>query len=310
MINLNIIVNDVTDVLQFFNLIDIRRYTGSGSPSVPIDESQFTTVSGGIDQVSNRTNVSDVLLVSGYTQYYFTDPTGTVDNWYISRYRSTATGMVSSWSDPSQGSDSPLYHRAIYPVERSFSTEDALIISKIRNLIGDALALKYHSNEDCNRFRVNDYTLDMGYHKCWPLYITVDGVEKVSTADPYVDNYRYLTFSGIIDDTTNIAMYVSTFRYSDVEIYNAYTTAMIPPMLTKYNVTTDHMILQAAIDILEGENVDDFVQEGAKIKEGDDSFDPSPGFRARNELIGRLHKRLDALINQYLFVNTEGVLVD
>ena len=70
------------------------------------------------------------------------------------------------------------------------------------------------------------------------------------------------------------------------------------------------MILQAAIDLLEGENADDFVQEGAKIKEGDDSFDPNPGFKARNELLKRLRKRLDKLVDQYIFIGIDGVLID
>ena len=310
MITLHIIVNDIDEVLQFFDLVDIRRYTGIGNPSIPVDEGEFTTVSGGIDQVSNRTDVSNVLLIAGYTQYYFTDPIGTVDSWYISRYRNTSTGMVSSWSEPSQGSDSPLYHRAIYPIERAFSTEDDLIISKIRNLIGDNKVLKYFGTDLCDELKIDEHTLDAGDTKIWPLYITVDDVEKVSTVDPYVDNYRYLTFSGIITEDTDIMMYASSFRYSDVEVYNAYNGCLLPPGLTKDTVTSDHLILQTAIDLLEGELTTDLIDMGAKVKEGDDSFDPTSGFKYRQETLKRLKRRLDDLIAQYMFVATDGVRVD
>ena len=310
MITLNIIVNDIDNVLQFFNIIDIRKYNGSGDPTTPIDESHFTTVSGGIDQVSNRTNVSDVLLLPGHSEYYFTDPVGTSTSWYISRYRNTSTGMTSGWSDPVQAGSSPLYHRTIYPAERSFSSDDTFVISRIRYLIGDNKSLVYFDTDMCSEFRVNDHTLDVGDSKIWPLYISVDGVEKTSITDPYVDNYRYLTFSGTLTDDSAVLMYASTFRYSDVEIYDAYKYCMIPPGLTKETVTKDHMVLQTAINLLEAELTTDLIDMGAKVKEGDDSFDPTSGFKYRQETLKRLRKRLDDLIDQYMFVATDGVRVD
>jgi hypothetical protein len=310
MININIIVNDIADVLQVFELIDLRKYTGSGTPSVPIDELLYTTISGGIDRVSNRVNVSDVILLAGYVQYYFTDPAGTSDSWYISRYRNTSTGMVSSWSEPAQGGDNPLYHRAIYPTERGFSTSDDLVISKIRNLIGDTKKLAYYNTEACTELIINDHTMDMGEPKMWPLFVSLDDVEKVSATDPYVDNYRFLTFSGTLTDTSDVMVFAETFRFSDVEIYNAYNVCMLPPMLTQQTVTEDHLILQTAIDLLEGELTTDLIDMGAKVKEGDDSFDPTAGFKFRQETLRRLKRRLQQLIDQYMFINTDGVLID
>ena len=93
-------------------------------------------------------------------------------------------------------------------------------------------------------------------------------------------------------------------------IHDVYTVAMIPPGLTSATVTEDHLILQAAIDILEGENHSDYRLSGDKIRDGDTAFDPSPGFVAREKSIGRLKKRLADLVIQYIMLGGLGVLVD
>ena len=105
---LTITVDDINNVLTIFNVVELLKYTGSGTPSTPVDLVDYTTMSG-IDQVNHRTGVSDIYLNTSNSQYYFTDPDGTANNWYISRYTTTATGTYSGWSDPIQGDDGDLY---------------------------------------------------------------------------------------------------------------------------------------------------------------------------------------------------------
>ncbi len=293
MITLDIYVAEIGTVISVFDSVKIYR---------------SDTEDGDYQEIS--TPATRISLIDGVVDYVFVDAAGTSANWYRSSYYSSHSFVESSLSDPVQGGKSPLYHRAIYPPEVSFTPEQEDIVSKIRNLIGDRQQLGYLNLETCDDVITNNpHIIDLD-KKIWPVYICLSDVEKISRTDPYVDGYRYLTFSGEVDPSSSLEIFYAEFRFSDAEIYDAFDSAMVPPMLTTATVTSDHMILQAAIDLLEGENADDFVQEGAKIKEGDDNFDPSPGFKARNELIGRLRKRLNRLIDQYIFIGIDGVLVD
>lgn len=293
MITLDIYVAEIGTVTQIFDSIKIYR---------------ADTEDGTYVEISTPT--TRISLIGGVTDYVFVDASGNQTYWYRSSYFSSGSGIESSLSDPVQGGTGVLYHRSIYPSEVSFTPDQEDVVNKIRSLTGDRKTLGYLNLATCDDVITNDpHILDID-KKMWPLYISLDGVEKISRTDPYVDGYRYLTFSGVVDATSSLEIFYAQFRFSDAEVYGAYDTAMIPPGLSTNNVTTDHMILQSAIDLLEGENADDFVQEGAKIKEGDDSFDPSPGFKARNELLKRLHRRLDKLVDQYLFIGIDGVLID
>lgn len=90
MISLTVTVDNITTVTEVFDRIELRQYLYFGAPPVGeitdlIALSDYTTISG-IDTLSNRYNVSDILLRPSTTQYYFTHTSGTSDSWYISRY--------------------------------------------------------------------------------------------------------------------------------------------------------------------------------------------------------------------------------
>ena len=197
-----------------------------------------------------------------------------------------------------------------YEIELELSSDDSIIIDKIRILVGDKKKVIHDYISTCqSRVSDNDQTLEMK-SKGWPKSIYWNGAEETSSSGVIVNGYRYLTFSGSITSTDTIDMYYYSFRNSDTEIYDTYNKAMIPPGLTSTNVTSDHMILQTAIDILEAESWQSYNSEGVKLREGDTTFDPSPGFVAREKAIARLYKRLDDLITQYIMSGIEGVLVD
>lgn len=250
------------------------------------------------------TSIHSFALSAGTSTYYYTDATGDATNWYKSRYYNPTTMIYSSYSDAVQGEESELFNNVTYPQEAYFGTADETTIKKIRILIGDVIEVRREYQEECQSSVSEDrHTYELA-QKGWPLYVSLADVEMTSSSDPYVDGYRYLTFSGTIGETDSVDIWYSTFRWSDSEILDHYNNTMIPPGLTTTTVTTDHLIIQAAIDLLEAENWRDYIENGARIQDSDTEWDPSPGYRARESAIKRLQKRLDDLVKQYMLLHS------
>jgi hypothetical protein len=290
MIQLTIYVDDITTVMSVFT--HIRLYTSS-------------------EENGSYTHLDYIALVGGQSVYEYTHVAGTSDTWYKSSYWSVST--ESSLSDPVQGADAELYHYPTYPTEVSFSTSEQSLIRKIRRLIGDNKAVErmyLDGDEFISALKEDDKTVDID-DRGWPVYITVNDVEKTSYQDPVVQGYKYLTFSGTLDsDSDVVAIWYYSFKFSDREIYQAYSDAMIPPGLTSTSVTQDHLILQSAIDLLQNMYAEDAVDDGAVIRDDMSLYDPTPGLRQRDALIKRLQDMLDILVKQYMFSDVSGVLVD
>jgi hypothetical protein len=88
---------------------------------------------------------------------------------------------------------------------------------------------------------------------------------------------------------------------------------MIPPLVPSDCVSQDHLMLQAAIDLLENMTAEDIVDDGASIRDDMTLYDPSPGLRERDKLINRLRKQLDGLVKECIkssMLGLEGVLID
>jgi hypothetical protein len=290
MIQLTIYVDDITTVMSVFT--HIRLYTSS-------------------TEAGTYTHLDYISLVGGQSTYDYTHVAGTSDTWYRSSYWSVST--ESSLSDPVQGADAELYHYPTYPTEVSFSTSEQDLIRKIRRLIGDNKSVErmyLDGDEFISALKEDDKTVDID-DRGWPVYITVNDVEKTSYQDPVVQGYKYLTFSGTLDsDSDVVAIWYYSFKFSDREVYQAYSDAMIPPGLTSTNVTQDHLILQAAIDLLQNMHAEDAVDDGAVIRDDMSLYDPAPGLRERDNIIKRLQKMLDILVKQYMFSDVSGVLLD
>ena len=147
-------------------------------------------------------------------------------------------------------------------------------------------------------------------------YISINDVEYTSSNDPIVQGYRYLTFSGTLNSGVQndvINIWYHTFKFSDREVYEAYGDAMIPPLVPSDCVSQDHLMLQAAIDLLENMTAEDMIDDGAMIRDDMTLYDPSPGLRERDKLINRLRKQLDALVRECIkssMLGLEGVLID
>lgn len=297
MVKLTIYVEDIASIINLFT--HIRIYTS--------DSESGTYVL-----------LAALALSPGVSTYEYTHITGDSDTWYRSSYYNTVTTTESSLSNAVRGSDPAIFHSPTYPAEYEFAAEEKTIIRKIRRLIGDLLQLsRIYSTEDefCTYIESDEHTVNLGT-KGWPVYVSINNTEYTSLDDPLVQGYQYITFSGTLvsggqNPTINIWFY--TFQYSDREIYEAYGDAMIPPLVSSDCVTKDHLMLQAAIDLLESTSAYNAFHDGAMIRDDQTIYDPSAGSRERSGLIGRLRKQLDMLVKECIkssLLNVEGVLID
>jgi hypothetical protein len=297
MINLTIEVADIAVIISMYDQIKI--YTSDA------EDGTYTY----LDSIS---------LLSGVSVYSYLDIDGTPDIWYKSSYYNSSSENESTLSNAAHGTAPSLFHTVSYPQEFDFDADEEILIRKIRRLIGDLKQLENlyaDGTEFCSAVLGDNKTIDLG-EKGWPVYVSIDSIEYTSLTNPIVQGYRYLTFSGTLSsgvqsDVVNI--WYHTFKFSDREIYEAYGDAMIPPLVSSSCVSQDHLMLQAAIDLLESMAAEDMVDDGATIRDDMTLYDPSPGLRERSNLINRLRKQLDALVQECIrssMFGVEGVLID
>jgi len=282
MIKLTINVTDIAAVMLLYS--HIRIYTSDS-------------------ESGTYTYLDDVLLVADQSTYYYNHTAGTANTWYKVSYYNMTTEAESSLSDAVNGEYPVLYHTATYPEEYEFTATEKILIRKIRRYIGDLKGLDkmYMSSSDsefCSSIQNDGKTIEFG--KGWPVYISLNGVEKTSSSDPVIQGYMWASFSGTIgDDNYPISMWYYTFKFSDVEIYRAYDDAQMPPYITSSNVNVDMMILQASIDLLESMWAEDSVEDGADLRDDQSLYSPRPGLSERSKIIDNLKKR-----------SVGGVLID
>jgi hypothetical protein len=297
MINLTIEVTDIGAIIALYN--QIRIYTSD------TEDGTYTY----LDVVSLQSGVSD---------YNYIHLQGTTDTWYKSSYYNSSTSDESSLSNAARGTAPSLYHVVSYPQEYDFDADEEIMIRKIRRLIGDFKGLENlyaDGTEFCSSILEDNKTIDLG-EKSWPVYISINDIEYITLDDPVVQGYRYLTFSGTLNSGVQndaINIWYHTFKFSDREVYEAYGDAMIPPLVPSDCVSQDHLMLQAAIDLLMNMYAEDVVDDGASIRDDMTLYDPSPGIRARDGLIKQLRKQLDGLIQECIrssLLGLEGVLID
>lgn len=305
MIQLTIQVNDIDTVIQLYQYIRLYRS----------DEESGTYI-----------HLAYIALLPGTESYTYNDVTGTTDNWYRSSYYSN--GGESSLSDPAQGAAPSLFHEVTYSLEAPFDVDQSVIIRKIRRYIGDfpkvqRMYLEDCATRSCEFIHSDGRTIELE-SRGWPVLISLrtlsdEVVEKTALNDPVVQGYKFLTFSGtlITDDGTcqynTIDIWYYASKFSDREVYEAYGDAMIPAHVPTDRVTSDHLMLQAAISLLENMTSEDMVEDGAVIYDDASKYDPSPGLTERDKTIKRLKKMLDDLVDEVIrdqLMNVTGVLID
>lgn len=318
MINITINVDNLTDVLSIFSKIQLLKYTGSSTPTVPINLLEFSTIVNGIDQINNRTGVSDVLLNSTYSQYYFVDPDGAGDNWYISKYSNADDSSASGWSDPIQGEIGSFFYNPMYPSEVNYSDSDKKVINKIRLLIGDPVGLDRSFGDEALSYLHNDNKVFELENKGWPCSISMYGTQYISPVNPSINGYTYLRFRCPINTSITtisgveqfIDVWYYTFRNSDKQIMDVYDTTYPPTPLTEANCTQDIYMLQASYDILNSETWEALSEDGAIITDSKDTYNPSPGLSMRDKMLSKLKARLDDAIKSVKLLGLSGVRLD
>ena len=320
MINLTFTIDNISTVLSAFDRIQVRRYTGTGLPDMPVSLVDYTTISG-IDNISNITGTSEIILDSRYNQYYYTDPDGDAEDWYISRYYSSSEGSMTGWSDPILGEPGDLYYDPHYPSEIEYGTADQLIIDRIRRLIGDPVGLNREYGDEAESSIMPDgktYVLD---EKGWPAFVNMNGVQYVETANPSINGYRYLRFDDFIDVSLTVTsggrtyqqgvdIWYYTFRNSDREIMEAYDATPPPAGLTSTTANSEVYMLACAYDLLTQETWEVINEDGAVVADEGSKYDPSPGLKLRSDMLDKLKKRLDDLVKSLLLSGISGVRID
>jgi hypothetical protein len=333
LISLTITVDNITEVVQVFDTIQLKKWSGSGTPDLTVTDyiasTEYTTISG-TDTINDREDVSDVLISASYYQYYFTDPDGFADNWYISRYYNSTDDATSGWSSPVQGDPGDLYYNPQFPPEITYGSSDQLIIDRIRLLIGDPLGLRREYGEDAlSSIHSDGKTYEMD-ETGWPAYINMGGVQFTDSDNPSVNGYRFLRFQRYIDDictecvtysgvcgedvvkevTHGVDIWYYTHRYSDRQIMAAYDNCPPPSPLTTTTANSEVYMVQTAIDLLRGELWEDAIEDGAAIDDEGSKYNPSPGLEVRRKLLADLVKRRDDLVKALQLTGVTGVLID
>jgi hypothetical protein len=333
LISFAINVDNVSNIIKVFDTIQIRKYIGSGSPSAPVSDlvafSDYTTISG-IDTINNRTDISDIALSNNYNQYYFTDPFGYGEDWYIYRYYDSGDSATSSWSDPFQGGIDDIYYNPQFPVEITYEASDQMIIDRIRLYIGDPIELvREYGDEALSSIHADGKTYELDV-KGWPAYINMGGLQYNTINDPSINGYKFLRFKEFIDDvceecvtysgscgedvtkdvTHGVDIWAYTFRYSDREIMEAYNNCPPPSPLTISTANSEVYMIQTAIDLLRAELWRDATEDGATVVDEGTSYNPSTGLTVRRDLLKDLLARRDALVKALQLTGIAGVLID
>lgn len=314
-INLTITVDDPATVSLVYDQIRLERNTDSNDP----DSSLWTDlVITGTDASLDGTHIP---LNSIQTNYDVIDAAGDPDYWYRSYYYNSTTSGASGYSEAVRGDSPDLFYNPLYPSELDLSESEKLVLNEIRRYIGDPVDLRREYGEDAASSIHPDgktYELD---EKGWPVSIHMANVPYNDGTDPTVNGYRYLRFDELIDTTLivcsgtrsyeyGVDIWYYTFRWSDRQIMQAYDNCPIPPGLTEDTATNQAYMLYTAIRLLGSENWHDAIEDGALIRDEGTTYDPTPGFRFREDLMDDLQKQLDDLVKVLMLRGIEGVRVE
>jgi len=227
------------------------------------------------------------------------------------------TGVFSEYTVPTS--------TASYPPEIALSEQDREIIESIRITLGDLGSIErdfYDSTDSNSQFACSSQissdqkTWELLEFKGWPQRVIINGDEKTSITDPQVLGYRYFTFSGTEACITgSLDIFYNNFRFADREILLAYDRArnlLVSCGLSGAQITTEMLIMQAAILLLEGE-ARDFATGAVEVRDGDTSFSNTRAIQARTEDLADLNQKIRELIECARFnasYSLEGVRID
>ena len=255
-----------------------------------------------------------VELSSGIGEYEYIDRNGTTEHWYRTTFYDENTPAESVFSDSFKGSfyDSD-FEGITYQTEALFTNNDHLVLGKIRTIIGDRkeIVRDYVSpTSGYSSISEDGYTHSFSNPKGWPTKIILDGTEYLTSEEPEVKDFQFITFSGVqINTTTGILdVWYYNFRFSDSEILNTYNALTPPTPLTKEQVTFELALLCTAIELLSGELRLSGVTSGTEVAIFEEiRINPKGGLASRASDLEALVKQKNDLIDTIIAGGTDGV---
>lgn len=272
----------------------------------------------------------ETIGLTGVDSYTSLDVNSTPSTYYKAQYSHSVTMVTSVFSDTAQETGnfseySVPESTATYPPEIALSAQDREIVESIRVTIGDLGLIErdfFDSSDSNSQFACaaqissDQCTWELMEFKGWPQRVRLDGADKTSLSDPQVLGYRYLTFSGSDPCITGtLDIFYNSFRFSDREILLAYDRAnnlLVSCGLTTLQITTEMLIMQAAILLLEGE-LREAQQKAVMIRDGDTTYDNSRTIMSRTEDLNDLKNKIREIIECARFnasYGLEGVRID
>lgn len=276
------------------------------------------------DTINGPFTVVTTFTLSGAGSYTLLDTDTTPGKYYKTQYKNSFTLITSVFSELAQ--ETGIFSEytvptstASYPPEVALTEQDREIVESIRVTLGDygIIERDYFSSSDPNsqyacasQISADEKTWELIEFKGWPQRVVINGTEKTTIADPQVLGYRFLTFSGASPCITGtLDIYYNHFRFSDREIILAYDRAgnlLASCGLDASQITTEMLIMQASILLLEGE-ARDFATGAVEIRDGDTSFSNTRAVQARAEDLADLKRKIREIIECARFSASYGL---
>lgn len=264
---------------------------------------------------------SKIPLETGVSVYEFIDYNGTTEHWYKTTFYDENTPAETAYSSASLGEFIDTnFSASSYPEEGVYTNSDRLVIDKVRTLIGDRkeLTRDYVSpTVGYTSISEDGYTHTLSNPRGWPTRVVLDDVEYTSEYNPEVNDYQYITFSGIAVNTVSgtLDVWYYHFRHSDSEILRVCNALVPPAPLTEEQVTFELSILCTAIELLASElrlsgstsgvEVDIFEEIRINPKVGLDSR-----FNDLQALLKMKDKIIASIINNSMQTDLCGVILE
>ena len=264
------------------------------------------------------------ISISAPTKYYnFEDSSGSPGSWYKTQYYLGFT-PVGSLSSAQHGIEVELEHvLTTYPAEISMTSSDHYNVDKIRHYIGDNKKVQRNYVSPLCSIGYENVSDDGGTYELtergWPLRVVKDYVEYTTLLEPYVTDYRFITFSGSQISTSSgiLDVFFESFRHSDREVMKVFTTVSLSPKeasstasLTE-SQTTEVYRIKSAMSIIKSEIASLMGESKGKFNlQGELSYDPEGLLKQKRAFLEELKEMLDDIIPSGPPINITGVRID
>lgn len=238
------------------NVADIAAALGLGYTHIKVYRS--AEQASGFTEITTTSSL--VALQTGVSAYTFIDGSGTTEHWYATTFfdiNAVVAETLPSLAFRGSFIDQK-FKSTSYPAEATFTANDYFVIDRIRTLIGDSkeLTRDYVSVETgYSSISLDGHTHSLSNPRGWPLQIFLDGFEYTDDDIVQVNDFQFVTFSGVQVSTTSgiLDVWYYHFRNSDTEILQKFNSLSPPPCLLADQVPFELAAVTVAIEILEAE---------------------------------------------------------